>query len=77
MNVYVIKHQSDIDKPYYKTMLSDEVKKNLLKTGKAGQLIPIKTNDEEIKVYQSIDNQTNELFSVIAFRTKIPNIVNK
>lgn len=30
-------------------MLSDEVKKNLLKTGKACQLIPIKTNDEEKK----------------------------
>lgn len=72
--IHALKSQPELDKPFFRTKLTDEDKSSLLKTGNAGRLIELEpVKDQKMLAYVSIDKLTNELVAVRADKIKIPN----
>lgn len=72
--IHALKSQPELDKPFFRTKLTDEDKSNLLKNGHAGRLIELEPmKNQKMLAYVSIDKLTNELVAVRADRIKIPN----
>lgn len=74
--IHALKSQPELDKPFFRTNLTDDDKSNLLKTGHAGRLIELEpVKDQKMLAYVSIDKMTNELVAVRADKIKIPDEV--
>ena len=75
--IHALKSQPELNKPFFRTNLTDEDKSNLLKTGHAGRLIELEpVKDQKMLAFVSIDRQTNELVAVRADKIKIPNEIS-
>lgn len=75
--IHALKSQPELDKPFFRTNLTDEDKSNLLKTGHAGRLIELEpVKDQKMMAFVSIDKMTNELVAVRADKIKIPNEIS-
>lgn len=71
--IHALRSQPELNKPFFRTNLTDEDKSNLLKTGHAGRLIELEpVKDQKMLAFVSIDRQTNELVAVRADKIKIP-----
>jgi len=71
--VHAVRNKPELDRPYFGVTLTDEDKKNLLKTGNAGRIIhPQYKEGEKTPVFLSIDKQTNELVAARVDKIKIP-----
>ena len=74
--IHALKSQPELDKPFFRTNLTDDDKSNLLKTGHAGRLIELEpVKDQKMLAYVSIDKMTNDLVAVRADKIKIPDEV--
>ena len=73
LQIHSVREQPELDQPIYGTLLTEEDKKNLLKTGHAGRLIEFNIGkDRTINGYVSIDKLTNEIVVLNAEKVRIP-----
>ncbi|MBK5719540.1 DUF3945 domain-containing protein [Dysgonomonas sp. Marseille-P4677] len=73
LRIHSVRQQPELDQPFYGTLLTEEDKTNLLKTGNAGRLIEFNVGeDKTINAYVSVDKLTNELVLLNAGKIKIP-----
>ena len=65
-NVHLIRHQPELERPYFGIKFSEDDKQNLLKSGNLGRVVEAEFKQgEKTPVLLSLDNKTNEL---VAFR---------
>jgi hypothetical protein len=66
--IHLIRHKSELERPYFGVKFTEEDKTNLLTTGNLGRVIEAEfKKGEKTPVLISLDKQTNEL---VAFRTE-------
>lgn len=74
--VHAVRNKPELDRPYFRVILTDEDKNNLQKTGNAGRIIyPQYKEGETTPVFLSIDKLTNELVAARADKIRIPNTI--
>ena len=65
-NIHLIRHQPDLERPYFGIKFTEEDKQSLLKTGNLGRVVNAEFKQgEKTPILLSLDKQTNEL---VAFR---------
>ena len=71
--VHLIRHEPELDRPYFGVQFTEEDKKNLLTTGNLGRIVDAEfKKGEKTPVFLSVDRLTNELIACRADNIKIP-----
>jgi hypothetical protein len=71
--VHLIRHQPELERPYFGVQLTDEDKKNLLSSGNLGRVVEAEfKKGEKTPVYLSLDKQTNELVACRFSNVTVP-----
>jgi primosomal replication protein N len=73
--IHLVKHEPELERPYFGIRFTEEDKQNLLKTGNLGRVVEVEFKQgEKVPVLLSLDKLTNELTAFRKEWLKVPDV---